>query len=56
LFADPLGRLTYGVNRRCRSGATGGDENSSVFVGEVAHRGNVRVERLVRCPATEAYN
>ena len=29
-------------------GATGGDENSRMIVGEVAHRGNVRVERLVR--------
>jgi hypothetical protein len=40
--------LTYGVNRRCRSGAAGGDEDSRTIAGEVAHRGNVRVERLVR--------
>ena len=40
--------LTRGVNRRCRSGALGGDENSRMIAGEVAHRGNVRVERLVR--------
>jgi hypothetical protein len=26
----------------------GGDENSRMIVGEVAHRGNVRVERWVR--------
>ena len=48
---ENLGRwcgLTYGVNRRCRSGAVGGDVNSKKLVGEVAHRGNVRVERLVR--------
>jgi hypothetical protein len=43
-------RLTRGVNRRCRSGAVGGSGNSRMIVGEVAHRGNVRVERLVRAP------
>ena len=43
------GGLKRGVNRRYsqpgdRSGAVGGDENSRMIVGEVARRGNVRVD------------
>jgi len=40
--------LTYGVNRRYRSGAVVGDEKSEGLVGKVTRRGSVRVERLVR--------
>ena len=41
-------RLTIGVNRRCRSGAVGGDEDSRMTEGGPVSRGNVRVERWVR--------
>ena len=40
--------LTRRVNRRYRGGAVDEDENSRMIVREVAHRGSVRVERLVR--------
>ena len=40
--------LTYGVNRRCRSGAVEGDENSRMFVEGVVHRSNVRVDLPTR--------
>ena len=40
--------LTIGVNRRYRSGAVVGDEESGRLVGKVTRRGSVRVERLVR--------
>ncbi len=40
--------LTYGVNRRYRSGAVVGDEESVGLVGKVTRRGSVRVERWVR--------
>jgi len=41
-------RLTIGVNRRYRSGALKGDEESEYMVGKVTRRGSVRVERPVR--------
>ena len=40
--------LTYGVNRRYRSGAVVGDEESEGLAGKVTRRGSVRVERWVR--------
>ncbi len=40
--------LTYGVNRRYRSGAVVGDEESERLAGKVTRRGSVRVERWVR--------
>ena len=41
-------RLTYGVNRRYRSGALRGDEESECLAVKVTRRGSVRVERWVR--------
>ena len=46
--------LTNGVNRRYRSGALRGDEESERMVGRVTHRGSVRVERWVRPPLLRA--
>jgi len=40
--------LTIGVNRRYRSGAVVGDEESERLAGNVTRRGSVRVERWVR--------
>ena len=47
LMWGPCG-LTIGVNRRYRGGAVVGDEESERLAGQVARRGSVRVERLVR--------
>jgi hypothetical protein len=43
-----MGGLTNGVNRRYRSGALKGDEESERLEEIVTRRGSVRVERWVR--------
>ena len=43
-----MGGLTMGVNRRYRSGALRGDEESESLKVKVTRRGSVRVERVVR--------
>jgi hypothetical protein len=45
---DHVCGLTIGVNRRYRSGAMVGDEESERLAVKVTRRGRVRVERLVR--------
>jgi len=48
IFSRVTRALTIGVNRRYRSGALRGDEESEHWAGKVTRRGSVRVERLVR--------